>query len=196
MADFLDIHHANRILVFLLENGQIKKTDLLGVISSSDSLSKSLRELQSQGLINIHTIVLGRKVVHVSLTPTGRSVAEQLKKAEERAKGVVINEQEGRAEIPAETAEEWAKKFREVTKGMSLLYHVNVYEDHVTIGQEIAGKKHVINVYTKVNGKGLLQLWCEEDESFDCVHVTYAWTIPKVREMFQNAVRDGRVNGK
>jgi DNA-binding MarR family transcriptional regulator len=184
------------VLRFLLEHGTVKKYDLRVIVKSSGTMDKLVPMLEAEGLITVKEEMLGRRTYLVSLTPKGRQVAEQLKRAEEAAKGVVINEQEGRAEIPAETAEEWAKKFREVTKGMSLLYHVNVYEDHVTIGQEIAGKKHVINVYTKVNGKGLLQLWCEEDESFDCVHVTYAWTIPKVREMFQNAVRDGRVNGK
>ena len=195
--DSLDRAYAkSTLLTVYFKGGKVKKSDLKGTVSNWRTISDVLGDLASDGYLTVNEEIIGRRTYLISLTDKGTRVAEQLKRAEEAAKGVVINEQEGRAEIPAETAEEWAKKFREVTKGMSLLYHVNVYEDHVTIGQEIAGKKHVINVYTKVNGKGLLQLWCEEDESFDCVHVTYAWTIPKVREMFQNAVRDGRVNGK
>ncbi len=37
---------------------------------------------------------------------------------------------------------------------------------------------------------------CEGDNSYDCVHVTYAWAVPKVREMYQNAVKEGKVNRK
>lgn len=34
------------------------------------------------------------------------------------------------------------------------------------------------------------------DESFECIHVQYAWTLPKVQEMYANNVRDGNVTGK
>ena len=37
---------------------------------------------------------------------------------------------------------------------------------------------------------------CEEDESFECIHVQYAWTLPKVQEMYANNVRDGKVKDK
>ena len=112
------------------------------------------------------------------------------------ANGVVIHEEEGRAEIPTIDAENWAKRFQEDTKGMSLLYHVNVFEDHITIGQEINGKTHITNIYVRVNGKGIMRLWCEDDESFECIHVQYAWTLPKVQEMYANNVKNGNVTGK
>ena len=81
MVDPLDIRHGNKILLFLLEKGEIKKTDLLEIMSSSDSLSKSLQDLINAGLIESETIIQGRKVILTKLTPLGRKVAEQLKKA-------------------------------------------------------------------------------------------------------------------
>ena len=53
MVDIFDLRHSSRVLLFLLENGQIKKTDLLNVISSSDSLSGSLRKMEEESLIKI-----------------------------------------------------------------------------------------------------------------------------------------------
>ena len=87
MADILDLRHSSKVLLFLLQNGQIKKTELLSVISSSDSLSSSLRKMDEEGLIKIETKVIGRKTIFISLTERGREVAEQLKKAEAVSKG-------------------------------------------------------------------------------------------------------------
>ena len=81
MVDPLDIRHGNKILLFLLERGQIKKTDLLEIMSSSDSLTRSLQDLINAGLIESETMMLGRKVILIKLTPLGKKVAEQLKKA-------------------------------------------------------------------------------------------------------------------
>ena len=82
MADPLDIRHGNKILLFLLERGEIKKTDLLEIMSSSDSLSRSLQDLLNAGLIESKTKIMGRKVILTNLTPMGKKVAEQLKKAD------------------------------------------------------------------------------------------------------------------
>ncbi len=137
----------------------------------------------------METKVIGRKIINVSLTPKGRSVAEQLKKAEDVAKGEPI-------QISDQEARDWAEKFRDATKGLSLLYHVNVFDNHVTIAHEKDGKLRVLNVYVRVNGRGVMRLWCEEDESFECIHVQYAWTLPKVQEMYANNLRNGEVRGK
>ncbi len=82
MVDPLDIRHGNKILLFLLERGEIKKTDLLEIMSSSDSLSRSLHDLINAGLIESETTIHGRKVILTKLTPLGRQVAEQLKKVD------------------------------------------------------------------------------------------------------------------
>ncbi len=37
---------------------------------------------------------------------------------------------------------------------------------------------------------GIMRLWCELDESFDCVHVHYAWSLPKVQEMYFNRIKN------
>ena len=37
-------------------------------------------------------------------------------------------------------------------------------------------------------------LKCKHDQSFECIDVQYAWTLPKVQEMYANNVREG--NGK
>ena len=83
MEDPLDIRHGNRILLFILEKGEIKKTDLLEVLSSSDSLSRSLQALQNFKLIEMQTKIIGRKVITIKLTGLGKDVAEQLKKADD-----------------------------------------------------------------------------------------------------------------
>ena len=83
MEDPLDIRHGNKILLFILENGEIKKTDLLEVLSSSDSLSRSLQALQNFKLIEMQTKIIGRKVITIKLTGLGKDVAEQLKKADD-----------------------------------------------------------------------------------------------------------------
>ena len=83
MEDPLDIRHGNRILLFILKKGEIKKTDLLEVLSSSDSLSRSLQALQNFKLIEMQTKIMGRKVITIKLTGLGKEVAEQLKKADD-----------------------------------------------------------------------------------------------------------------
>jgi DNA-binding MarR family transcriptional regulator len=173
-------------LKYILEKGRIKKTDLLEIITSSWTLDKLIPKLERDGLLEVKKSTMGRRTYEISLTPKGRSVAEQLKRAEEAAKGESV-------EISDQEARDWAARFREATKGMSLLYHVNVYQDHVSIGYDIAGKNRITNVYVRVNGKGIMRLWCEEDESFECIHVQYAWTLPKVQEMYANNVKNGNV---
>lgn len=67
----------------MLEKGEIKKTDLLEVLSSSDSLSRSLQALQNFKLIKMETKIIGRKVIMIKLTDLGKEVAKQLKKADD-----------------------------------------------------------------------------------------------------------------
>ena len=81
MVDPLDIRHINKILLFLLEKGEIRKTDLLEIMISSDSLSRSLQDLINAGLLEFETRIMGRKVILTRLRPLGKKFAEQLKKA-------------------------------------------------------------------------------------------------------------------
>ena len=59
------------------------KTSLLTLVSNTYSLDRYLKELSEKGLINIREEKIVRKTFYISLTPKGRMVAEQLKKAEE-----------------------------------------------------------------------------------------------------------------
>ena len=190
MFPSLSEKYAVDAIKFIYSKGTIKKTDLLEIITSSWTLDKLVPKLEKDGLIVVRVSEIGRKTYTISLTDRGKVAAEQLKRIEEMAK------EEPVIHISDQEAREWAEKFREATKNLSLLYHVNVFEDHVTIGEEKDGKLRVINVYVKLNGKGIMRLWCEKDESFECIHVKYAWTLPKVQEMYANNVRDGKVNGK
>ena len=92
MVGALRERHASEILIFLLNQGKIKKTDLLEIVSSSDSLSNTLRKLQDDGLIIMETKIIGRKTIYLSLTEKGQTVAEQLKKAEQVAEGNEISD--------------------------------------------------------------------------------------------------------
>ena len=83
MVDPLDIRHGNKILLFPLERGEIKKTDLLEIMRSPDSLSRSLQALQNFKLIKMETKIIGRKVITIKLTNLGKEVAEQLKKIDD-----------------------------------------------------------------------------------------------------------------
>ena len=129
MADALSSRHATVVLLYLLEKGQIKKTDLLDVISSSDSLSKSLRDMEAENLIKISVKIIGRKVIFIELTPKGRQVAEQLKKAQEIAEKPSVEIEESSPKIGI--TEEAASHVQE----LRLLYHTNVLDDHVTISE-------------------------------------------------------------
>ena len=66
-----------------MEKGEIKKTDLLEILSSSDSLSRSLQALQNFKLIKMQTKILGRKVITIKLTDLGKEVAGHLKEADD-----------------------------------------------------------------------------------------------------------------
>jgi len=92
MVEALRERHASEILIFLLNQGKIKKTDLLEIVSSSDSLSNTLRKLQDDGLIIMETKIIGRKTIYLSLTEKGQTVAEQLKKAEQVVEGNEISD--------------------------------------------------------------------------------------------------------
>ena len=185
--DSLDLRFSKSILLKLYNEGSCLKTNLQDIVKNLYSLDKLLASLSKDELINIDVKTFGKNIQEISLTPKGRSVAEQLKRIEEMAK------EEPVIQISDQEARDWAARFREATKGMSLLYHVNVYQDHVSIGYDIAGKNRITNVYVRVNGKGIMRLWCEEDESFECIHVQYAWTLPKVQEMYANNVKNGNV---
>lgn len=182
MVNILDLRHSSKILLFLLQNGQIKKTELLSVISSSDSLSSSLRKMDEEGLIKIETKVIGRKTIFISLTEKGRELAEQLKKAEEMVTSPAI-ENKKIDDLDLTMTDEEA----EMAKHLNLLFHINVMDDHITVEEVKPGKpSRIFNIYVKRNGNAEFRLWCEHDDSYDCWHVKAAWTYPHVQKMMMH----------
>lgn len=164
------------------------KHELFDVVTSNQTLDKLLDALEGDGYITKKLSEYGRRTYEITLTPKGHAVAEQLKRAEEAARGATVFENEGRIEV--QVPEEWREKW----KNLHALFHVNVYEDHVTImetNHEGTGRERIFNIYIRENGQGHLRLWCEEDESFDCYHVGYALTLAPVQDMFAR-VRGGK----
>jgi len=65
------------------------------------------------------------------------------------------------------------------------LEHFNTYEDHVTlIDHNHEGSERLANVYFRRNGQ-MSEAWCDLDGSENCIHVDFAWKVPKVREIFE-----------
>ncbi len=187
--DALDFRYAKSVILKLLEKDTFMKSELFTIVTSNQTLDKLLDALEKDGYVSKISSKYGRRTYSISLTDRGRSVAEQLKRAEEAAKGVVIHEDESRIEV-SDIPEMWREKW----KNLHALIHVNVFDDHVTImetNHEGSGKERIFNIYVRENGQGHLRLWCELDESFDCYHVGYALTLAPVQDMFAR-VRGGK----
>jgi len=69
------------------------------------------------------------------------------------------------------------------------LEHFNVYENHVTVFDRVT--KRIVDVYFKRD-----KPYCEACEAFDCEHIRFALSLPKVVEPLEKngwIIRDGRV---
>ena len=85
--DSLDLKYAKSVLIELSTIDVAKKSDLFKIIKSHQVLDNLLESLQEDNYLTIKESMAGPKKYSISLTPKGRSVAEQLKRAEEAAKG-------------------------------------------------------------------------------------------------------------
>jgi DNA-binding MarR family transcriptional regulator/ribosomal protein L40E len=183
--------HVATILLFLLVHKTVKKTDLVSIIHSNNSVDKLINELNTEGFISVKKEFVGRNTYYISLTDTGRSVAEKLKQAQDAAEGKQTEETQVASHAPVAQEEKAEKLDLELTdeevdkiKHLYLLYHVNVMDDHVTVEEILPGKpSRIFNIYIKQNGGGNFRLWCEYDDSYDCWHVKAAWTYPQVQKM-------------
>ena len=181
MEDSLDIRYSKTILLKLYEKGgNAKKSDLVHFTSGWTALGQVLTSLKNDGYVDISEQMLGRRTYTIQLTDRGRAVAQKLKEVEEIGSGNIAQEEE-MLDLPL-TDEEVEK-----AKHISLLYHVNVSDDHVTVQELIPGKpSRIFNIYIKRNGGGNFRLWCEHDNSYDCWHVKTAWTYPQVQQMMMH----------
>ena len=74
------------------------------------------------------------------------------------------------------------------------MVHLNVLDDHVAI-QEIDyfdKTLSVVMVYVK-RIKSHFELWCEKDESRECRHVDFAWSLPQMRAQIEQYTREGKI---
>lgn len=167
-----------QILIYLFDNSgkTIKKTDLLAVVSSSTTVNDYVKLLEEYGLINVSEQKFGKKVILLSLTNKGFDIAYHLKsigKSYPMPSGVM-------------------EKF----KNLSGLTHLNVKDDHIAIEEynyDHKGHNRSVFVYIKLNGNNILRLWCEVDQSFSCIHTSFAWTLPDVQEMLEYQLLQGNI---
>lgn len=166
--------HMQLILGYLLDNGTVNKSQISAVITSPPILNRELDKLKNEGFVSIREIRIGRRMFKVELTEEGRNIAEQIRRTQYAAEGI----------SPPDVV--LTPEVSEKMKDMRLLIHVNVRDDHITVlEKQPSGPDRVINIYVKENGqRGFFRLWCELDESFNCVHAQVAWTYPEVQYMF------------
>lgn len=162
-------------LLVELSRGSKMMTELSSIVSNYSGLQLILRDLADEGYVKVRETFEDKRKIIVSLTDKGRIIAEQLKKAEEVAGYDVRIPDSSVIQVPPEFIDQW-ESLR--------LIHVNTYEDHVTLKEVSAGKERIFNIYIRENGHGSMRLWCELDESFNCVHIGYSMTIPAVQDMF------------
>lgn len=67
-----------RILLFLLERGEVRYTDLTKLMTSRGTLSLNLKELSEEGLIQRRIVTTKPIQAHYSLTEKGKQIAIHL----------------------------------------------------------------------------------------------------------------------
>ena len=172
--DALDFRYAKSVILKLLEKDTFMKSELFKIVSSNQTLDKLLDALEKDGYVTKISSKYGRRTYSISLTDKGRTAAEQLKRMDEVA---------ARTET-YELPPDFDKEF----EGLSAMSHLNVLDDHIAITEhnyDGSGKDRIVMVYVKLNGRGIMRLFCEVDDAYECKHTRYAWTLPSVQEMVQ-----------
>ena len=176
---------SQKILIELFRTGrEVVKTSLLSVVRNAYSLERHLHELKDKGLIEIREEKIVRRTFYVSLTALGRRVASQLLQVKESMAPMGTDSYE----LPPDFGKEF--------EGLSAMTHLNVLDDHIAITEhnyDGTGRDRIVMVYVKLNGRGFMRLWCELDNSYDCRHTRYAWTLPSVQEMVQLQKEKGNI---
>lgn len=67
-----------KILLFLLERGEVRYTDLTKLMTSRGTLSLNLKELSEEGLIQRRIVTTKPIQAHYSLTEKGKQIAIHL----------------------------------------------------------------------------------------------------------------------
>ncbi len=166
---------AQLILLKLYDlNREVTKSTLLKIVPNMYSLEKNLRLLQEEGLVNIREEVIIRRSYMISLTEKGKSVAAQLRKAEEAVKGIPQ---------PIDTSTRKVEQdFIDFMEKASQIVKAKAYDDHVIM--EDASINDRVTLLLKHDENGIPRLWCDRHQSFECFHTKYSWTLRDVQEMY------------
>jgi len=187
MVNSLNLKYSKPILIKLLElNGTAKKNDLAAVTSGWPALDKTLAALEVDQFIEISEKFLGRRTYVISLTSKGLEVAKMLQAIFEVAQD----------HINGEDIHTLPPNYTDQFKNFSTLTHLNVLDDRIAIKDlnfDGQGHDRVVFVCVKLNGNNILRLWCEVDNTYDCVHTKYAWALPDVQAMVQVQYARGNV---
>ncbi len=98
----LSLRYSHPLLIRLLEKDEIMKTDLMDIVKNIQTLDKLLKSLEGDGLVTIKEKIIGRRTFYVSLTPKGKAIAMELKKADDIASGRSIPKESISVELPKE----------------------------------------------------------------------------------------------
>jgi DNA-binding MarR family transcriptional regulator len=172
--DALDFRYAKSVILKLLEKDTFMKSELFKIVSSNQTLDKLLDALEKDGYVTKISSKYGRRTYSISLTDKGRTAAEQLKRMD------AVAARTETYELPPDFDKEF--------EGLSAMTHLNVLDDHIAITEhnyDGTGKDRIVMVYVKLNGRGIMRLFCEVDDAYECKHTRYAWTLPSVQEMVQ-----------
>ena len=186
LSKILSQKHAISVLLFLSERGSVKQNELLEVIPSNLTIEKLGNSLKEAGLINITHQMMGRKIFIYSLSERGHAVALKLKETLEAAEE--INNERNILEVPP--------NYDSLFRNLSIQGRLNVLDDHIAINEtnwDRAGHDRVVLVYAKLNGHNIMRLWCEVDNTYDCVHTKYAWSLPDVQAMVEIQYARGNI---
>ena len=182
--------HATSFLIYLLDHPDVPITTFTrGFHISPATAYRTLSKLESDNLIVRKEILKKRRFVKISITEKGRELAEALRvldTVDESKPGVI------------QLRHEDYLNFSHHTKNISVLSHLNVLDDHVALHEDNwdhKGHDRVVFVYVRLNGNGIMRLWCEVDNSYSCWHVKYAWTLPDVQAMVQYQITRGNAKG-
>jgi len=188
MVDSLNLKYSKPILVKLLKlGGTAKKNDLADVTSGWPALDKTLAALEKDKFISMSEKFLGRRTYVISLTNKGIEIAKMLQ-------GIFEVAEDNNNETDIHTL---PPNYEDQFKNLSAMTHLNVLDDHIAIHEinyDGKGDDRVVFVYVKLNGNDILRLWCEADQTYECVHTKYAWSLSDVQAMIQIQYAKGNIN--
>ena len=114
---------------------------------------------------------------------TLRLPKHMIKKLDEKASERGIS----RTALIASILDNWLKtqEYEEVTR-RPRFEHINTFRNYATIlDRDFHGRERIANVYFRRDSEPFVRAWCDLCDSEECVHVEYAWSLPKVREVFE-----------